>query len=63
MAYRRHEDEAPFIFSALDEGGRLALYSCCFILGENAPAIHTFWVGDWVGLRAVLDMLVKNKFL
>jgi len=27
---------------------------------ERAPGTH--WIGDWVGTRAVLDTVVKEKF-
>jgi hypothetical protein len=32
-----------------------------FNLREKAPVTH--WIGGWVGLRAVLDTVVKRKIL
>jgi len=31
----------------------------CFTPRERAPG--TYWIGGWVGARAVLDMVVKRK--
>jgi hypothetical protein len=31
----------------------------CFTPRERAPGTH--WIGGWVGLRAVLDAVVKRK--
>jgi hypothetical protein len=44
---------------ALDGGERSASRPGRFIPRKRAPCTH--WVGGWVGLRAVLDAMVKRK--
>jgi len=45
--------------SALDGGEWSVLRPGRFILKERAPG--TNWIGGWVGLRAVLEAVVKKK--
>jgi hypothetical protein len=45
--------------SALDGLEWSVSHSGRFTPRERAPGTH--WIGDWVGLRAVLDAAVKRK--
>jgi hypothetical protein len=45
--------------SALDEGEWSDSSSHRFTPRERTPITH--WIGGWVGLRAVLDAVVKRK--
>jgi hypothetical protein len=45
--------------SALDGGEWSASHPVRFTPREGAPGTH--WTGGWVGLRAVLDAVVKKK--
>jgi hypothetical protein len=49
-----------FLTSALDGGEWSASRPGRFTTRERAPGTH--WIGGWVGLRAVLDTVVKRKF-
>jgi len=44
---------------ALDGGEWTALHPSCFTPKERAPGTH--WIGDWVGTRVILDMVMKRK--
>jgi hypothetical protein len=44
---------------ALDGGEWLASCTGCFTSRVRAPGTH--WTGGWVGLKAILDMVVKRK--
>jgi hypothetical protein len=46
---------------ALAGGERSASHPCCCTLGERAPGTHS--MGGWVGPRASLDDMEKQKFL
>jgi hypothetical protein len=45
--------------SALDGGEWSASRTGRFTPRERAPGTH--WIGGWVGLRAILDAVVKRK--
>jgi hypothetical protein len=47
-----------FLTSALDGGEWSTLHTSYFAPGERAPDTH--WIGDWVGPRATLDMVMKR---
>jgi hypothetical protein len=51
----------PFMTSALDEGEWSASRLSRFNSGEISPG--TPWIGCWMGPRAVLCALEKNKHL
>jgi hypothetical protein len=44
---------------ALDRGEWSASHPGSFTPRERAPGTH--WIGDWIGPRAVLDMVAKRK--
>jgi hypothetical protein len=46
---------------ALDGGEWSASHPGRFTTRERAPG--TQWIGDWVGLRVVLDAVVKRKIV
>jgi hypothetical protein len=48
-----------YLTSALDGGEWLASLPGRFIPSKTAPGTH--WIGGWVGLRAVLETVVKRK--
>jgi hypothetical protein len=48
-----------FLTSVLDEGEWLASRLGRFTPKERDPETH--WIGGWVGLRIVLDAVVKRK--
>jgi hypothetical protein len=48
-----------YLTSALDRGEWLASRPGRFTPRERDPGTH--WIGGWVGLRAVLDAVVKRK--
>jgi hypothetical protein len=45
--------------SVLDGGKWSASLPSHFTPREKAPGTH--WIGDWVGPRAILDVVVKRK--
>jgi len=47
--------------SALDGDEWSASHPGRFTSKERAPGTH--WIGGWVGPRAILDAVVKRKFL
>jgi hypothetical protein len=49
----------PFSTSTLDGGECSTSHSGRFISGERVHGTH--WIGSWVGLRAILDSMDKNK--
>jgi hypothetical protein len=50
-----------FLTSAFAGGEWSASRPCRFTLAERVPGTH--WIGDWVGPRAGLDDVEKQKFL
>jgi hypothetical protein len=52
---------APFLTSALDDGGWSASRSGRFIPGGIATG--TYWIGGWVGIRVCLNAMEKRKIL
>jgi hypothetical protein len=50
-----------FLTSALDGGECSASHPGRFIPRERDPGTH--WIGGWVGLRAVLDAVVKRTII
>jgi len=48
-----------FLTSALGEGEWSASRPDHFTFRERDPGIH--WIGGWVGLRPLLDAVVKRK--
>jgi hypothetical protein len=51
--------ENAFLTSALDGGEWSASRPGRFTCRERAPGTH--WIGGWMGLRAVLDAVLKRK--